>query len=78
MSECKLDGSSLFDPSLATNSSVVALLTDQPLLPYDQLACDTPTRAQAEFLSVSSCALELLQDAGEAVPWAASAGGGRL
>jgi hypothetical protein len=56
----------------------VALLTDQPLLPYDQLACDTPTRAQAEFLSVGSRVLELLEDAGKSVPWAASVGGGRL
>jgi 3-oxoadipate enol-lactonase len=67
-----------FDASQATNSSVVALLTDQPLLPYDQLACDTATRVQAEFLSVSSRVPELLEDAGESVPWAASVGGGRL
>jgi 3-oxoadipate enol-lactonase len=67
-----------FDASQATNSSVVALLTDQPLLPYDQLACDTPTRSQAELLSGGSRVLELLEDAGESVPWATSAGGGRL
>jgi hypothetical protein len=42
------------------------------------LACDTPTRGHAEFLGVSSRVLELLEDAGEPVPWAASAGGGRL
>jgi 3-oxoadipate enol-lactonase len=39
-----------FDASEATNSSLLALLTDQPLSPYGQVARDTPTRAQAQFL----------------------------
>jgi|HubBroStandDraft_1064217.scaffolds.fasta_scaffold16948_6 3-oxoadipate enol-lactonase len=51
-----------FDASQATNSSVVALLTDQALSPYDRLACDTPTHAQAEFLSIRSRVLELLDN----------------
>jgi 3-oxoadipate enol-lactonase len=52
-----------FDASQATNSSVVALLTDQPLSPCGRLTCDTPTRAQAEFLAIRSRVLELLDDA---------------
>ena len=51
-----------FDSSEATNSSLLALLTDQPLPPYDRLLCDTPSRAQAEFLKTRSRLLELLED----------------
>ena len=51
-----------FDASEATNSSLVALLTDQPLLPYERLACDAPTRAQVEFQSIGNRALELLDE----------------
>ena len=54
-----------FDASEATNSSLVALLTDQPLLPYERLACDTPTRAQGELLSIRSRVLELLDNAAD-------------
>src|SRR5580700_70165 len=54
-----------FDAIEATNSSLVALLTDQPLLPYQRLACDTPTRAQVEFLTMRSRVLELLNNAAD-------------
>jgi 3-oxoadipate enol-lactonase len=56
-----------FDASEATNSSLLALLNDQPLLSCDRLACDTPTRAQAEFLRVRSRVLELLDDGPESL-----------
>jgi 3-oxoadipate enol-lactonase len=54
-----------FDASEATNASLVALLTDQRLLPCNRLACDTPTRAQVEFLSIRSRVLELLENAAD-------------
>ncbi len=54
-----------FDSSEATNSSLLALLTDQSLLPYERLVCDTPTRAQAEFLNIRSRVLELLDNAAD-------------
>ncbi len=53
-----------FDASEATNSSLLALLTDQPL-PYDQLACDTPTRAQALLLRAGGRVLERLDNAAD-------------
>jgi len=62
-----------FDSSAATNSSLIALLTDRPLLACGRLACDSPTRAQAEFLRIRSRALELLGDDDDCVlPWRAS------
>jgi 3-oxoadipate enol-lactonase len=36
-----------FDASEATNACLLALLTDQPLPPCDQLTCDTPARSLA-------------------------------
>ena len=51
-----------FDASEATNSSLLALLNDQPLLSCDRVGCDTPARAQTEFLRIRSRALELLED----------------
>jgi 3-oxoadipate enol-lactonase len=54
-----------FDASEATNSSLVALLSDQPTLPHDRLVCDNPTRAQAGFLRIRSRVLELLDNAGD-------------
>jgi 3-oxoadipate enol-lactonase len=55
-----------FDASEATNSSLLALLTDQPLLSYEQLVCDAPTPTQAGVLSIRSRVLELLDNAADA------------
>ena len=49
-----------FDASEATNSSLVGLLTDQPLSPHNRLACDSPTRAQAQLLRARGRVLEWL------------------
>jgi pimeloyl-ACP methyl ester carboxylesterase len=54
-----------FDASEATNSSLLALLTDQPLLAYDRLACDTPTRARARLLRAGGRVLERLDNAAD-------------
>jgi 3-oxoadipate enol-lactonase len=54
-----------FDSSEATNRSLLALLTDQALEAFGHLNCDTPSRAQSEFLGISSRILELLDDATE-------------
>lgn len=51
-----------FDASDATNRSLLGLLTDKPVLPYDRLPCDPPTRAQAGFLGIRSRVLELLDN----------------
>jgi 3-oxoadipate enol-lactonase len=48
-----------FDASEATNCSLLGLLTDQPLLPYERLACDPPTRAQVGFLGIRSRVQEM-------------------
>jgi len=44
-----------FDASEATNASLLALLTDQPLPSCDQLTCDTPARARAHSSVISKC-----------------------
>jgi hypothetical protein len=54
-----------FDASEATNCSLLALLTDKPLLPHGRLACDTAARAQARFLSIRGRVLELLENAAD-------------
>src|SRR4029077_5489351 len=40
-----------FDSVEATNASLLALLTDQPLPPQTRWICDTPTRARALWLT---------------------------
>lgn len=54
-----------FDASETTNCSLLALLTDEPLLPHGRLACDTAARAQARFLSIRGRVLELLENAAD-------------
>lgn len=54
-----------FDASEATNSSLLALLTDQPLSPYNRLACDTPTRAEAQLLRARGRVLGWLDNAAD-------------
>jgi pimeloyl-ACP methyl ester carboxylesterase len=54
-----------FDATEATNSSLLALLTDQPLSAYDRLACDTPTCARAEF--PSRRVLQLITDSADSL-----------
>jgi pimeloyl-ACP methyl ester carboxylesterase len=54
-----------FDASEATNSSLLALLTDAPLLPYDRVACDTPTRAEAQMLRARGRVVEWLDNAAD-------------
>jgi hypothetical protein len=49
-----------FDASKATNCGLLAVLTDQPLLAYDRVARDVPTRAHIEFLGIRSRITELL------------------
>ena len=51
-----------FDASEATNSSLLALLTDQLLTPYERLARDTPARAQALVRRVGGRVLERLDN----------------
>jgi pimeloyl-ACP methyl ester carboxylesterase len=54
-----------FDSSEATNATLLALLTDQPLLSYERLVCDAPSRAHLEYLNIRSRVLELLDDAAD-------------
>jgi pimeloyl-ACP methyl ester carboxylesterase len=54
-----------FDASEATNSGLLALLTDQPLSPCDRLTCDTPTRAEAQLLRARGRVLEWLDNAAD-------------
>jgi hypothetical protein len=59
-----------FDASEATNASLLALLTDQPLPAGDQLTCDAPARAQALSLVASmseECATAVAPEGGRSI-----------